>query len=116
MADVQFDMPVPPALPGRKSKTSVYVVLLAISLVALLVGCLFLYLEIKRFGGFGAVTGRVAQAASRADSHFMSRPLSNRLRLTGCFNIASETGAVPFCSADCAKLGQSPSVLEHPLS
>jgi hypothetical protein len=62
MAQPNFDMPVPPALAGRKPKTSVYVVLLVIALVALLVGCLFLFLEIKRFGGFGAVRGRVAAA------------------------------------------------------
>ena len=62
MAQVEFDMPAPPVITGRKPKTSVYVVLLVISLVALLVGCLFLFLEIKRYGGFGAVTGRVAAA------------------------------------------------------
>ena len=68
MAGVEFDMPAPPAIAGRKPKTSVYVILLVIAFLALVVGCLFLFLEIKRYGGFGAVTGRVAQAASSADA------------------------------------------------
>lgn len=63
MAEVEFDMPAPPAIAGRKPKTSIYVALLVFSLVALLLGCLFLFLEIKRYGGFGAVKGRVAAAA-----------------------------------------------------
>jgi hypothetical protein len=57
----QADFPMSPVgAPGRKPKTSIYTVMLIISLVALLVGMLFLYLEIRRFGGFGTVRGRVA--------------------------------------------------------
>jgi hypothetical protein len=43
-----------------KPKMTVYYALLIIALVAMLVACLFLYLEIRRFGGFGAVPGKVS--------------------------------------------------------
>jgi hypothetical protein len=61
MAQADFSMS-PIGAPGRKPKTSIYTIMLIISLVALLVGMLFLYLEIRRFGGFGTVRGRVAAA------------------------------------------------------
>lgn len=64
----QADFPMSPVVGTvRKPKTSIYTVLLIIALVALLVGVLFLWLEIRRFGGFGAVRGRVA-AADAAES------------------------------------------------
>lgn len=47
----------------HRPRASVYTVLLAIALVAILLGCLFLWLEIKAFGGFGAVKGKVASAS-----------------------------------------------------
>ena len=57
----QADFPMSPVgASGRKPKTSIYTVMMIISLVALLVGMVFLYLEIRRFGGFGTVRGRVA--------------------------------------------------------
>lgn len=56
MAQANFTMP-PVGGPARKPKTSIYTLLLVIALVALLIGCLFLYLEIRRFGGFGTVRG-----------------------------------------------------------
>ena len=59
MAQADFSMS-PIGAPGRKPKTSIYTIMMIISLVALLVGMLFLYLEIRRFGGFGTVRGRVA--------------------------------------------------------
>ncbi|MCA9230628.1 MAG: hypothetical protein KDA57_08250 [Planctomycetales bacterium] len=39
---------------------NIYTVLLVIALISLLMACVFLYLEIREFGGFGAVKGRVA--------------------------------------------------------
>ena len=39
---------------------TIYYALLIISLIAMLLACLFLYLEIGRFGGFGAVPGTVS--------------------------------------------------------
>jgi hypothetical protein len=42
-----------------KPRMTIYYALLIIALVAMLTACLFLYLEIRRFGGFGAVPGQV---------------------------------------------------------
>ena len=46
--------------PGRKPKTSIYILLLIVALVALLIGCILLLLEVKRNGGFGTVRGRIS--------------------------------------------------------
>lgn len=43
-----------------KPKFGIYYALLMIALVAMLTACLILYLEIRRFGGFGTVKGKVA--------------------------------------------------------
>jgi hypothetical protein len=45
-----------------KPKLTIYYALLIIALLSMLIACLFLYLEIRRFGGFGAVQGRVSSA------------------------------------------------------
>lgn len=66
MANPDFSMPV--AGGARKPKTSIYTLLLIISLVALLTGCIFLYLEIKRFGGFGNVRGTVQAVRAPAST------------------------------------------------
>jgi hypothetical protein len=66
MAQVDFGMPTPVALPGKKPKTSIYTTLLIIALVALLIGCLTLYLEIKAMGGFGTIRGKVASMTTPA--------------------------------------------------
>lgn len=57
-----------------KPKMTVYYALLIIALVAMLVACLFLYLEVRRFGGFGTVPGRVStiQDYSAQNSEFAS--------------------------------------------
>jgi hypothetical protein len=47
-----------------KPRMTIYFALLIIALIAMLTACLFLYLEIRRFGGFGAVQGRVASLGS----------------------------------------------------
>ncbi len=41
----------------QKPKSSIYTVLLVIALIALMLGCLFLFLEIGDYGGLGAVKG-----------------------------------------------------------
>jgi hypothetical protein len=46
----------------QRPRATIYTVLLAIALVAILLGCLFLWMEINAFGGFGAIKGRVAMA------------------------------------------------------
>lgn len=48
-----------------KAKMTIYFALLIIALIAMLFACLFLYLEVRRFGGFGAVSGR-ASATDRS--------------------------------------------------
>ncbi len=54
--------PIQPTLRvvAPKPKMTIYYVLLIIALVAMLTACLFLYLEIRRSGGFGSVQGKVA--------------------------------------------------------
>lgn len=73
MANPDFTMP---AVAGayRKPKTNVYTLLLVISLVALLVGCIFLYLEIRRFGGFGTIRGNVSAVSAPANMQLAHAP------------------------------------------
>jgi hypothetical protein len=47
----------PPTVLGKKSAWNIYTVLLLISLFALLLSTLFLFLELRSYGGFGAVKG-----------------------------------------------------------
>lgn len=74
MSQPDFTMSV--AGPARKPKTSIYTLLLIIALVALLTGCVFLFLEIKRFGGFGTVRGTVQAVTAPADTQFAQSPTS----------------------------------------
>lgn len=56
MAQGDFGMPTAVVRTQvRKPKTSIYTMLLVVALVALLLGCLLMYLEIQRYGGFGVV-------------------------------------------------------------
>jgi uncharacterized membrane protein len=58
----ELDMTAPPTLrvAAPKPKMTIYYALLIIALIAMLTACLFMFLEIKRFGGFGAVKGKVS--------------------------------------------------------
>jgi hypothetical protein len=58
----QSDLLTPPTLryAAAKPKMTIYFALLIIALVATLIACLVMFLEIKRFGGFGAVKGTAA--------------------------------------------------------
>ena len=51
-----------PSVLKKEPQMTVYTVMLVISLVSLLLACLFLYLEIREYGGFGAAKGRIAAA------------------------------------------------------
>ena len=42
-----------------KPRMTIYYTLLIIALVAMVTACIFLYMVIRTFGGFGAVQGRV---------------------------------------------------------
>jgi len=76
MAQPDFTMP-PMGGVARKPKTNVYTLLLVIALVALLVGCLFLYLEIKRFGGFGTIRGSISAVTAPANIQLAHQPLAS---------------------------------------
>jgi len=60
----ELDITAPPTLrvAAPKPKMTIYYALLIIALCAMLTACLFMYLEIKRFGGFGAVKGKVSSS------------------------------------------------------
>ncbi|MEM6329898.1 MAG: hypothetical protein AAF790_06585 [Planctomycetota bacterium] len=48
--DLSLDNP-PRGVITKKPKTNVYMVMLMISLVAMLLGCIFLYLELSKYSG-----------------------------------------------------------------
>jgi uncharacterized membrane protein len=60
MAHVDITAPPTLRVAAPKPKMTIYYALLIIALCAMLTACLFMYLEIKRFGGFGVVKGRVS--------------------------------------------------------
>jgi hypothetical protein len=61
MAQPEFMMSPPIGVAGRKPKTSIYTMLLVIAVIALLIGCLMLWLEIKQLEGtFGGVKGNLS--------------------------------------------------------
>ena len=60
MSQPNLESNVPPTVLKKEPQMTVYTVMLIISLLALLLACVFLYLEISEYGGFGAVKGRLA--------------------------------------------------------
>jgi hypothetical protein len=44
---------------GPRSKMNAYFALLIIALIAMMLACLFMFLELRNLGGFGTVQGRV---------------------------------------------------------
>ena len=60
MAQPDLMMPPPIRTGAPKAKMTIYFALLIVALVAMLIGCLFMYLEIRRFGGFGTVKGPIS--------------------------------------------------------
>ena len=63
MSQPSFESASAPTVLKKKSALNIYTVLLIIALVSLLLGCVFLWLEIAEYGGFGAVKGRVGAVA-----------------------------------------------------
>ncbi len=51
---------VVPSIINKKPVLDVYTVMLIVALVSLLMACLFLWLEIGEYGGFGSVKGPLA--------------------------------------------------------
>jgi hypothetical protein len=60
MAQADLMSPAAIRVAAPKPRMTVYFALLIIALVALLAGCFFLWREISRYGGFGAVPGQVS--------------------------------------------------------
>jgi hypothetical protein len=60
MAQPDFIAPTTLRVTAPKPKMTVYYGLLIIALMCILIACLFLYLEVRRFGGFGTVPQRIA--------------------------------------------------------
>jgi hypothetical protein len=70
MATADFTTPTI-RVAAPKPRMTVYYALLIIALCALLTACLFMYLEIRRFGGFGAVKGTVKSASREKPTHLL---------------------------------------------
>ena len=45
---------------GPKTRMTIFFAMLILSFIAMLIACLFMYLEIRNYGGFGAVPGKVS--------------------------------------------------------
>ena len=69
MSQPDLESASPRSVITKKPALDVYTVLLIIALVSLLLGCLFLYMEIREYGGFGQVKGQVA-SVTRSISTF----------------------------------------------
>jgi hypothetical protein len=67
MAQAEFTPPIL-RVAAPKPKMTIYYALLILALLAMLTACLFLYLEIRRFGGFGTVPQRIASLDQPAQS------------------------------------------------
>lgn len=63
MSQPSFESTSAPTVLKKKSSLNIYTMLLIIALISLLLGCIFLWLEIREYGGFGAVKGRVGAVA-----------------------------------------------------
>ena len=50
----------PPTVLKKQPQLTVYTVMLIVSLISLMLACLFLYLEMHEYGGFGAEKGPLA--------------------------------------------------------
>ncbi len=65
MSQPSFESASPaPSVLTKKSAWNVYTAMLLIALVALLLAALFLYLEIREYGGFGNVKGPVTMRSA----------------------------------------------------
>jgi len=60
MAQPEFTPVAPIRVVAPKPKMNIYFALLIVALCCMLTGCLILYLEIRRFGGFGTVPQRIS--------------------------------------------------------
>ena len=66
MSQPSFESVSAPTVLTKKSAWNIYTVLLLIAFLALLLAMLFLYLEIREYGGFGAVKAPTASITAPA--------------------------------------------------
>lgn len=80
----QGDLTAPPQFRAAapKPKMTVYFALNIIAFIAMLLACLFLYLEIRRFGGFGAVSGRVSSVDRGAPAFYVLGNLASETTIS----------------------------------
>jgi hypothetical protein len=76
MATADFTAPTI-RIGAPKPRMTIYYALLIIALCAMLTACLFMYLEIRRFGGFGAVKGTIKAASVERPVHRFLAAKSN---------------------------------------
>ena len=58
MAQVDFSPAPTFRTAAPKARMTIYFVMLILAFLAMLTACLFMYLEVRNFGGFGAVKGK----------------------------------------------------------
>ena len=67
MSQPSFESASPTVL-TRKSAWNIYTVMLLLALISLLMAMVFLYLEIREYGGFGAFKGPTAAIHAKASA------------------------------------------------
>jgi len=75
MSQPSFESASPASVITKKPILDIYTVMLIVALVSLLMACLFLWLEIGEYGGYGAIKGSLAM---------ISNPVSNVLTGLWC--------------------------------
>ena len=59
MSQPNLESVSPPSVVAKKPQLNVYTVMLIVALLSLMLACLFLWLEISEYGGWGAYRGRI---------------------------------------------------------
>lgn len=62
----------------RTAQVTIYTILLAIALVAIIVGCVFLFLEVQDYGSPPYPEGGVVRVLSPADQQVLAIPAPGR--------------------------------------
>ncbi|HEX6962839.1 MAG TPA: hypothetical protein VF175_13300 [Lacipirellula sp.] len=66
MSQPSFEASPAPTVLTKRSAWNVYTAMLLVALICLLLAALFLYLEIREYGGFGNVKGPLSQLRTPA--------------------------------------------------
>ena len=86
MSQPSFESASAPTVLKKKSALNIYTVLLIIALVSLVLCCIFLWLEISEYGGFGAVKGRVGAVARPISSEGLAGMVPARTDWVGVWD------------------------------